>query len=197
MLMMTLVCGPMLLEHLELLSCRSVLLQLHSMYPSISCRSREEVLPFCSASVWLHWSTGSSSGFPCTIEMWTCRRAVKGLEHLSCEEAQGDVSCLCKHLKGDYSENRAGLSAVVPRARTRGRGQKPEHGRLPLNTCSSTLVLCRWQSAGMDCPERLWALLLRDLQKHLGTVLWLYLLEQGLGWMDPEVSALLRPAVIL
>lgn len=143
------------------------------------------------------WSTGSSSGLPCAIEMWTYRRAVKGLEHLSCEEAQGDVSCLCKHLKGDYSENRAGLSAVVPRARTRGRGQKPEHGRLPLNTCSSTLVLCRWQSAGMDCPKRLWALLLRDLQKHLGTVLWVYLLEQGLGRVDPEVSALLRPAVIL
>lgn len=45
--------------------------------------------------------------------------------------------------------------------------------------------------------EAVGGLLLRDLQKHLGTVLWVYLLEQGLGRMDPEVSALLRPAVIL
>lgn len=64
----------------------------------------------------------------------------------------------------------------------------------------STSVLRR--GSGTGCPQRLWVLLLRDLQvagwaQAWAPCSWVALLQQGLGQMDPEGPANLGHAVIL
>lgn len=89
----------------SLLSFRSVLLQLHSKHLSISSRSRVEVRPFCSASVWLHLEYWFQFWAPLRkrdVDIQD-RRVVKGLEHLSCEERPGGLGLFSlkrRRLKG-------------------------------------------------------------------------------------------------
>jgi len=116
----------------------------------------------------------------------------KQQEHLSCEERLrelGPFSLKMKRLKGDLilihtwrvnaMKTKPGSFhwCLVPGQETTGTSW---------NIAGGTSVLCRWWSTGTGCPERLWGLLLLEVQIHLdvvlGAMLWVSLLEQG--WIN-------------
>jgi len=67
------------------------------------------------------------------------------------------------YLKGGSKEDEARLFLVVPSVRTRGSGHKLEHGR-----CFHHEVLWCCLGALVQVAQRLWGLLLGDLQKPPG-----------------------------
>ncbi|PKU47515.1 hypothetical protein llap_2157 [Limosa lapponica baueri] len=121
---------------------------------SIASRSREGILPLCSALVRPH--------LECWVQYWALQytrdidtlervqqkatKTLKGLEHLSYEERlreQGLFSLekrglrglinVHKYLKGGCREDGARLFLVVPSDRTRSNGHTLKHGKFPLN----------------------------------------------------------------
>jgi len=84
-----------------------------------------------------------------------------------------------KYLKGGCKEDGARLFSVVFSASSRGHGHKLEHKKFPLNT---------------GCPEAVGVSFLEVFRSYLGvglgTLLWVVLLEQGMGQWDLEVIQL-------
>lgn len=85
-----------------------------------------------------------------------------------------------KYLNGRCKEDGARLFSVVPGARTRIHGRKPEH---------RWFCLCGWPKTGIVCPEELCSHLLGDLQKlsgqsALGGPAWTGKWDQVVSW-DP------------
>jgi len=85
----------------------------------------------------------------------------------------------CEYLKVGCREDRARLFSVVPSARTRGKEHKLQRRRLPQTIKKN---FCAEDNIFKDC---------------LGTLLWVSLLDQGLGQVDLDVTPNLSPSVIL
>ena len=98
--------------------------------------------------------------------------------------------------RGDKDDG-AGLFSVVSKARKRDLEHKLEHRRFPLNTRK---LICAVQV--LEHQHRLPTEVSLEISKScldavLGTLLWVSLLEQRLGWMDPQLHTNLSHSVIL
>lgn len=75
--------------------------------------------------------------------------------------SKGDLINFYRYLKEERKMNRAWFFFTCSSAITRGNRHALEYRR-PLWI---VFVLCRWQLSNTGCPERLWGVLLGDLQK--------------------------------
>ena len=138
---------------------------------------------------------------------------MRGLEHLCYEERlrerglfslekrklRGDLVNASKHLQGGCQEDGARLFPVVPSDRTRGNGHKLKQRKLQLNMKKNFFTLRvtehwnRLPTGAVESPS------LEIFQPRLDTVLcsllWVTLLQQGVGLGDPQRS--LPPPTIL
>ncbi|PKU41420.1 hypothetical protein llap_8285 [Limosa lapponica baueri] len=113
---------------------------------SVTSRSREVILPFCSP---LLWSPQHRKDMD--LLEWVQQRATKmirGLEHLSYEDRlrelglfilekrrlQGDLIAAFQYLKGTYRKDGEGLFIRECSDRTRGNGFKLKEGRFRLDS---------------------------------------------------------------
>ena len=105
---------------------------------------------------------------------------------------QRDLIHIHKYLQGGCNEDRDMLSSVVPSVGTTGNGHKLEHKRF-LITSGSIYVLAGAGALAQVVQKvsRISSLkiFMRHLDVVLGTQLWMSLLVQRLGQMDPEVLA--------
>jgi len=87
-----------------------------------------------------------------------------------------------------HCKDKARLLLAVPRARTGGNRQSPEHRRFPLNPRST--LCCGGAGALAQVPRGcVWGLLWRSseaAQTRPGHLIWAALLQQGLGPVGPE-----------
>jgi len=130
----------------------------------------------------------------------------RGLEHLSYEERlrelglfslekrrlRGDLRNASKYLQGGCQEDGARLCSVVPSNRTRGTGHKLKQRKLQLNTRKNFFLL-RVTEPWLRLPrEVVESPSLEIFQPRLDVVLcsllWVTLLQQGVGLGDPQRS---------
>lgn len=114
-------------------------------------------------------------------------------------EAWGDLNHVYENLKGGYKEEGARLFSVIPSARTRDSGHKMGRRRFCVTIrkhfCALQVTLVQISKRG--CGISFLEISKSCLNVVLGTLLWVSLLEQGVGQMDPDVPSDLSYPVIL
>ena len=131
---------------------------------------------------------------------------LRGQEHLSYEERlrelgllslekrrlRGDLRNADKSLQGGCQEDGARLFPVVPSARTRGNGHKLEQRKLQLNPRKNFFPLRvtePWPRLPREVVESPSLEIFQPrLDKVLCPLLWVTLLQQGVGLGDPQRS---------
>jgi len=126
-------------------------------------------------------------------------------EHLSCEERlrelgffslekrrlSGDLRNASKYLQGGGQEDGARLFLVVPSDRTRGNGRKLKPGKFQLNIRKNFFPLKvtePWPRLPREVVESPLEIFKPRLDVVLCSLLWVTLLQQGVGLDDPQRS---------
>ena len=115
------------------------------------------------------------------------------------EETQWDLISIYKCLKGGCKEDGVRLCSVVSSARTRGSGHTGTQ-EIPSDHqehCCAVQVTEHWHRLQRGCGVSSLEIFQSHLDVALDTLLWVFLLEQGLGLRDTEVSSKLSHCIIL
>jgi len=135
------------------------------------------------------------------LENLSCEETLRGLELCSWEEAQGFFFiAVYKHMKESCKEVGARLFSAMLNNKAGSNRNKLEHRRCHLNTRQyfwAVQVMEHWHRLLRGCGVSSLEIFKNHLDMGLGTLLWVFLFEQALCQVNPEITANFNQSVIL